>query len=46
MLYRYELKKLFSHKLICTVLLICIVANAVITVLTTKYTEDEYTSGE
>ena len=46
MLYRYELKKLFSHKLICTVLLICIVANAVITVLTTKYTGDEYTSGE
>lgn len=46
MLYRYELKKLFRHKLICTVLLICIVANAVITVLTTKYTGDEYTSGE
>ena len=46
MLYRYELKKLFSHKLIWTVLLICIVANAVITVLTTKYTGDEYTSGE
>lgn len=46
MLYRYELKKLFSHKLILTVLLICIVANAVITVLTTKYTGDEYTSGE
>lgn len=44
MLVGYEIKKLLSHKIIWAVLIICIVANAAITILTTKYSGDVYTA--
>lgn len=46
MLYGYELKKLFRHKIIVVLIFICIFANVIFTLLAAGYSGDEYTAEE